>query len=181
MLSLPFGTSIGLLWKYIKGHPGPTKPRIGGRTFRPTLLSFILSLLYGITPAITAAFITYFLYEKSGIVLIVLDIITGIFCIYLILQTVFVHLQKISLLDDGIVISGLIRPYGLRWSDIDKCLVRERHNFLSGTDKLLVFNPKQNNTMAYPISILSKEDQSVILFEVRRRLPCASVFDNPTI
>jgi len=181
MLSLPFGTSMGLLWKYIKGHPGPPKPRIGGRMFKPTGLSFMLSSLYRMTPAMSAAVVTYFFYEKGGVVLIIMDVLTGLFCLYLFLQTIFVHLQKISLLDEGIVISGVSRPHGLQWSEVDKRIVRERHNFLSGTDKLLVLHSKRGDTLAYPLSILSKADQNEILREVRRRGPTSTVFDNPTI
>lgn len=181
MLGLPFGTSMGLLWKYIKGHPGPPKHRIEGRMFKPTVLSFILSFLYRTSPAMTAAVVTYFYYEKGGVVLIILDVLTGLFCLYLLLQTIFVHLQKISLLDEGIVVSGVSQPYGLRWADVDKRTVRERHNFLSGTDKLLVLHSRRGDKLAYPLSILSKEDQNEILREVRRRGPTSTVFDNPTI
>ena len=181
VLSLPFGTAMGFLWKYIKGHPGPPKPWIGGRAFRPTLTSFVLSSLYRMTPAMTAIAVTYFFYHKSGVVLIILDVLTGLFCIYLILQTIIVHLQKNSLLEDGIVISGLSRPYGLRWSDVDKAIVRERHNLLSGTDKLLVVISKRGNSIAYPVSVLSRDDQNEILREVRRKTPTSTVFDNPTI
>lgn len=181
MLSLPFGISMGLLWKYIKGHPGPPKAMIGGRAFRPTVLSFILSSLYSMTPAITAAMVTYFFHEKGGVVLIVLDVLTGLLCLYFILVTIFAHMKKISLLHDGIIISGISRPYGLRWLDVDKATLRERHNFLSGRDRLLVLSSKQGHNIAYPVSVLSNHDQNMILKEVRRRVPTSTVFDNPTV
>ena len=120
MLSLPFGTSMGQLWKYIKGHPGPPKPGIGGRAFRPTVLSFILSSLYDLTPALSAAVATYFFHQKLGLVLIVLDVLTGLLCLYLILVTIIAHMKKVSLLHDGIAIFGMGRPYGLRWSELTK-------------------------------------------------------------
>ena len=149
--------------------------------FKPTCISFILSSLYGITPAISAAVVTYFFYEKGGVLLIILDVLTGLFCLYLLLQTIIVHLQSISVLNEGIMISGMGRPYGLHWSDIDKATLRERHNILSGTDRLLILHSKQGHTIPYPISILQKTHQNLILQEVRRRVPTSEIFDKPTI
>lgn len=181
ILSLPFGHVMGLLWKYIKGHPGPPKIEIGGKMCKPTIRSFIYSFLYSLSPAIGAGIMTYILYEQSKTLVIFLDAIAGLFCIYLLVQTIFVHLKKISLLEDGIIITGIVRPYGLRWTDIEKATIRERHNLLSGTDKLLVLYTKQGNKMYYPISILSKRDENEISREVRKRVPTSSTFDKSSL
>jgi len=181
LLSLPFGNAMGSLWKYAKGHPGSRKPSIVGRPFRPTLWSFVHSSLYRMTPAMTGAAIVYFFYEKNGAIAVVTAVLSALFCIYLLLQTIVVHTQRIYLLDDAIVISGIGRPYGIPWSEVEKAVVRERHNLLSGTDKLLVIVSRQGAQMAYPVSILSRDAQKHVLREVRRRVPTSSVFDDPTV
>lgn len=187
MLGLPYGTSIGLLWKYIKGHPSPKKHRgpadihIGGIIMKPTFRSFILSTLYRLTPAMSAIVISIFLIEKAKVFVIIADVVTAIFCLYLLISTIFVHLQKIYLLDDGIVIERLQSRYGVRWEQIQKATVRERHNYLSGTDKLLILYGPHRPIIAYPISILSNSDQKKLLREVRRKIPTSTVFDSPTV
>lgn len=181
MLSFPYGTTIGELVKYIKGHRSPALPKITGQTFKPTLRSFIRSLIWDISPAVTALVVTYFTYEKAGLIIIILGVLMGLFSLYLILQTIIVHLQKITLLDEGIFISGLGRPFGLRWSDIEKGTIRERHNIISGTDRLLILYSKNGHILSYNTSTLSKHDENIVLSEVRKRIPTAAIFDRGTL
>ena len=180
MLSLPFGYTIGLLWKYIRGHPGSREGDIGGDPCKPTFRSFMISFLYDCSPAIMAAIVTYFLHGKIGNWVVLLDVLAGLFCIFLLIQTILVHLRKFSLFEEGIVISGIGRPRGFRWEDFEKAVVRERHNLLSGTDKLLILYFKQGGSIAYPVSVLSKRCENEVLREVRRRVPTSSIFDNPS-
>jgi len=179
MLSFPYGTTIGELVKYIKGHQPPALPKIMGQTFKPTMRSFIRSFIWTISPAVTALLLIYirFRYEKTGLISILLGVLGGLSSLYLILQTIIVHLQKITLLDEGIFISGLGRPFGLRWSDIEKATLRERHNIISGTDRLLVLYSKNGLRWAYNTSTLSKRDEKILLSEVRKRIPTAAIFD----
>lgn len=180
MLSLPYGTAMGELIKYIKGHRY-IQSRIEGQTFKPTIRSFILSFIYDISPAVTAALVTYFTHGKAGLIIIIPSALMGLFSLYLILQTIFVHLQKITVLNEGILISGFRRPYGLRWTDVEKAEIRERHNIISGTDKLLILYSKYGHKIAYPISILSKNDQNNIDTEIRKKIPTSTKFDRPTL
>lgn len=167
--------------KYIKGHRPPALPKITGQTFKPTLRSFIRSLIWDIAPAVTALVGAYFTYEKAGLIIIILGVLMGLFSLYLILQTIIVHLQKITLLDEGIFILGLGRPFGLRWSDIEKGTIRERHNIISGTDRLLILYSKNGHILSYNTSTLSKHDENIVLSEVRKRVPTAAIFDRGTL
>jgi hypothetical protein len=181
ILSLPQGTAFGMLWKYVRGHPGPPRPHIGGNRFKPTLRSFVLSSLYGFSPAIGASTVTYFQYEKHPTLTMVIDGITLLVCLLWLVQGIVVHLQQLYITDEGIVISGWAAPYGLQWSDIRRAILRERHNILSGTDKLLVIIGPGEKKLNYPVSILSTTDQTEGMQEVRRRIAVSSVFDEPTV
>ena len=182
MLSFPYGTTIGELVKYIKGHRPPALPKITGQSFKPTLRSFIRSLIWDISPIVTASLVTYFMHDKAeSIVIIIIDVIAVLFSLYLILQTIIVHLQKITLLNEGIFISGLGKPFGLRWSDIENATLRERHNLISGTDRLLILYSKTGIRWAYNTSTLSKRDENILLSEVRKRIPTAAIFDTGTL
>jgi hypothetical protein len=181
LLSLPQGTAIGMLWKYVRGHPGPAKPQIEGRHFRPTLWSFVGSSLYGCTPAIAAAIATYFQYDKHPTLILIADGITILLCLFLLFQCIVVHLQRLHITDEGIIIAGCWATYGIRWDDMQKAVLRERRNILSGTDKLLVIHGQADSKIGFPVSILSSAAQNDVMREVRRRINVSSVFDKPSI
>lgn len=150
-------------------------------TFKPTFRSFILSLLYRITPAFSAVIVTYFLYDKAKVFIIIVDVITGLFCLYMTLQTIMVHIQKITLLEEGILFSSFGRPFGFRWSDIEKADIRERRNILSGTDRLVILYTKKGDKIPINTSTLSKNNEKKVLSEIRKRIPTSTFFDKGTV
>lgn len=184
MLSFPYGTVIGELVKYVKGHKKQKIKKqynIEGDTYKPTFRSFISSFFYRISPAFSAAVFTYLLYDKAKILVIIGDVVTGLFCLYMAIQTIVVHIQKITLLEEGILFSGFGRPYGFRWSYFEKADIRERRNLISGTDRVVILYTKKRERIPINTSTLSKKDEKKVLSEIRKRIPTSTFFDKGTV
>jgi len=105
----------------------------------------------------------------------------GLYSLFLIVQDIFVHRQRIIITTDGVVVLGLGHNF-VRWSDVGSATIRERHNLVSGTDRLLLLTAKDGSILvAYPISVLPPEAQTRILLLVRKMVPTAVQFDKGTI
>jgi hypothetical protein len=154
-----------------------------GDVFHPTLRSFVVSTIYDMPILLVSALGTYFFANSSNkTVFIIMNACAILFFLYSFSTTIVAHSLKIAIGNEGIAIAGpTCRPFGLRWDDMETAVVRERHNFISGKDVLLIINPHSPRKLSYAISVLSKINQDKILYSVRQTVPIRIIHDKPTI
>ncbi len=158
---------------------------VGGvRVFKPAWRSFFSSLGWSLSMAGVAGAMLYFGPSRwqLSLVILIFSGLMGLFSVVSVLQDIFVHLQKIILLPEGIAVQGILgRPHGVGWSNVKEASLRERHNMVSATDKLIVIITDRGPEVAYPVSILSQADQNEVLMAVRNAVPTVVRFDKGTL
>jgi len=148
--------------------------------YRPSLASFAGSVLYGFTPVITAGIVMYFLWDSTRWIVWVASGFMLILSLYLTVQTICVHLQKLYLDDYGIGVSGPTIEVAMRWQDVISAVLRERNNLMSRTDHLLILE-SVNQVLSYNTSTLTKKDESEVLELVKKKTHLIIKKDKPTI
>jgi len=148
--------------------------------YKPTFTSFVSSLLYRLSPAIVLGIIMYFTADSARLVMWVLSAITGVYCLYLLLQTTFVHLQRLYLDEERIRVSSPLSTIEMKWTDVLSAVLRERENVISRTDHLLIIQSSRH-VIGFNTSSLSKEDEKTVLEMVGRKTPFVIQKDKPTI
>lgn len=148
--------------------------------YRPSLASFLGSLLYRLSPAATAGLVLYLSGPAARTLIWVLSALMGLFAVFLGLQTVLVHLNRLFIDETGVQVRGPLSDIRSRWEDIHHATLRERENAVSRTDHLLILmGPKIY--LNYPTSILSPQDEASVLEEVRKRKKLVVLQDRPTV
>lgn len=150
------------------------------KTYKPTFTSFIGSFLYDISPAMTAAVITYFLSDSIHWTMWIASGLMIILSLYLITQSIFVHFRRLYLDDNFIGVSGPMLKVAIRWQDIISRELRERKNLMSRTDRLLVIKAA-DHVLLFNTSTLSKKDEDDVLKTVAGKGPLLIKKDKPTI
>lgn len=151
--------------------------------FKPSLKSFLSSLLWDFSPIIVAGMVTYFMYDSVAWkwLLLAADGFMALLSLFLSVQNVYVHLQKIYL--DNYYIRTLSPFYTieLRWPDIVSALLRERVNAMSRTDHLLVLQGRNGRMLTFNTSILNPEDEEIVLKKVREKTDLKVQRDGPSL
>ena len=136
--------------------------------YKPSFASFLVSSLYGFTPAILAGVCTYFLADSTRLIMWIASGFMYVLSLFLFLQTVFVHLKKLYLDDNAIGVYGPFLRIAVRWQDVVSAVLRERENLMSRTDRLLVIK-SGNHTVSYNFSTLSRKDENEVLELVKTK------------
>lgn len=148
--------------------------------YKPSKKSFLGSFLYGLSPMIVAGIVMYFLAESAHFMMWVLSGVMILFSLYLSLQCIFVHMEKLYLEDDGIRTLGLLAKVAMRWSEIDSAVLRERNNAMSRTDNLLILESRDQK-LIFNTSTLNPEDERQVLAKVREKTKLVIFKDKPSI
>jgi hypothetical protein len=148
--------------------------------YKPTFKSFISSSLYGLSPAITAVIVMYFIADSAKLIMWVISGVMVIFSFFLFLQSFFGHLQKLFLDENHIYFSSPFRKVEMKWSDIVSAVLRERENAVSRTDHLLILNSSQD-IIAFNTSTLSDKDEKDVLQMVNKKTNLVTQRDKSTI
>jgi hypothetical protein len=153
--------------------------------FRPSASSLIASFGWDVSPAVVAALGWHFSSARAaekelGWLLLLL---TGAMClwsIFLILQTIVVHLKSISVDETGITVRGLGEG-SLRYQDVAEAQLRERRNVVSRTDRLLMIRSNGGELLMFNPSTLRRSDEDALLSLLRKRIRITTVGDTPTL
>jgi hypothetical protein len=149
--------------------------------YRPTLKSFLISLIYDLLPITVAIIVTVSMKKENTVYHKVLNVIMAITSIIMFITTLFAHLNRISIQDQGIFLKRFKKPYYIAWGSIEKANIRERKTLYNGKDKLLILHLYNGNTVSYSISTLSKRHENIVLLEIRKRIPTTEIFDKGII
>ena len=145
--------------------------------FRPTLKSFLISLIYDLSPISVAIFGTVFIkgeitanHKISNIVMCIVSLILQLFSVY-------AHIYQISIQDHCIILKRFSKLYFISWTSIKQAVIRERKTFHKRNDRLLVLQLYNGNKVSYSTSTLSKQHENFVLLEIRKRIPTTQIFD----
>src|ERR1035437_4858577 len=131
--------------------------------FKPTLKSFLISIIYDLLPITIAIIVTIFMKKEISVYHKIMNIIMGITSFVMLSNSVFVHLNHISIQDQGIILKSIGKPYCINWTLIKKAAIRERKTIYNRMDRLIILHLHNGNIISYPSSILSKRDENYIL------------------
>jgi hypothetical protein len=145
-------------------------------------LSSFFSLLYSIAPVCLAAAFLRFgpNWWRHSLGLLIPSGLMGVISFFLIVQHIVVYRQKLYISPAGIGTIGLGNNFAA-WTHIEKASIRERHNLLSGTDRLLTLTARDGLLLlAFPTSVLRSEDEMRVLLLVRKTFLTTVGFDKGT-
>jgi len=151
--------------------------------FKPHAKSFFSSLVWALSPVITASIVTYFIYDSAAWkwLLWVADGFMALLSLFLLQQNIYVHLQKIYLDDYCIKVSSPLCTTELKWQDIVDALLRERINAMSGTDHLLILRSYGGHMLLFNTSTLDLKDEEIVLKKVREKTDLKVQRDSPSL
>ena len=142
--------------------------------------AFFGSLFYGLSPALTAGIVLYFASGSAGWLLWILSGFMFLLALYLSVQCVFVHLNRLYLDDARIKTVNPLHTAELRWAEIVSATLRERVNSVSRTDRILILKSRRA-TLLFNTSTLSEPDETAVLAKVRAQTSLVVQRDKPTI
>lgn len=148
--------------------------------FKPSFASFIRSVLYSLSPAITAAIMMYFLADSARFIVKILSGLMFLFSLYLLIQDFFVHLQRLYLDETRIRSKSLLTSITINWPDVVHAELRERENAISGTDHLLIIKSGYHQ-LVFNTSTLSKEHEKKVIEIVKQKCSLVIINDKPAI
>jgi hypothetical protein len=148
--------------------------------YRPLFASFVASFLYGLSPAILAGIVMYFLAESARLIMWIASGIMVILSLFFLIQSIFVHLQKLYLDDYLACMSNPMLRVEIRWQDVISAVLRERENLMSRIDRLLIIK-SANHVLSFNTSILSKKDEQEVLRIVGYKTHLVILKDKPAI
>jgi hypothetical protein len=149
--------------------------------FHPSFGSFIGSVVFAASPALVVATVHYFMDLHPGVLIWIGSGLMLSMSFALFLQAIFVHLVRLEISAIGIrTFGGLSAAQAIRWSDVTEATLRERHNPVSRTDRLVILRSR-SSMMNYPVSILSHSDELKVVEELNRRTKLVVIQDRPAI
>lgn len=151
--------------------------------FRPSLKSFFGSLLWSFSPIIVAGIVTYFMYESVTWkwFLLASGGLMALLSLFLVTQSIYVHLNKIYLDDYCIRTSGPLCTIELRWQSIASASLRERVNAASRTDHLLILQDHNGRILSFNTSTLSPTEEGIVLRRVGEKTNLRVQRDSPSL
>src|SRR5436190_24371911 len=103
--------------------------------YRPTLQSFLSSLVIALSPAATAGVVVYLRWPATGRFELALAGLGVLISLSLVVQSVVVHLTRLHVTDEAIWLTGPLTGHAsLRWSCVRQATLRERKNAVTRTD-----------------------------------------------
>ena len=139
------------------------------RLYRPSFRSFLGCIAYSLSMALVAGIVLFMTRPHPGVLIWIGSILMLLFSFALCVQDVVVHLIQLEISSLGIRTFGGITPArAMLWSEITEALLRERHNPVSRTDRLIILK-SHRGMMNYSLSVLSRSDEQEALEELNRR------------
>jgi uncharacterized membrane protein YhaH (DUF805 family) len=156
------------------------------RSYKPTVSSFVNSILWDISPATVALVGYYFTHEKAsekglGWLVVVVTVAMCLWSLLLLLPTLTVHSKRVTLDERSISVTGLFGTTTIGFSQIDGAVMRERVNLVSRTDRLIIIHSVAGQLLTFNPSTLSRKDEEDFLRELRKHVPLEVVRDKPTL
>lgn len=148
--------------------------------YKPTLSSFVGSSLYRVSPVLIVIIILFFKAGSMNTALWIVSGITILFSFYMLTSSIVVHLQRLYIDGDRIRLSSPLQRCTLRWDDIVSAVLRERHNAMTRTDRLLILRTP-DHILGFNISTLSPQDEEAVIAFVHRKTRLLVQRDNPTL
>jgi len=154
------------------------------RTYKPKASSLLGSLLWDFSPA-TLALIGYqFAHEGASIkgldwLLIVGTVVMCLWSLILLIQTMAVHLRRVTINEDCISVTGLLGTTTIVFGSIAKAVLRERVNPVSRTDHIVSIQSRTGELLTFNSSTLPRNDEDDFLKELQRHVNLDVVRDKP--
>jgi|GEM_PF-3393823 len=170
LAALPYGTLMGRLYTYIRGHSLPL-PR-ADYVFSPTMRSFLITTAQAAAATGVVAIVLLFLPARlfaPSMNRIALIVVAAIF-LWRLAQTIYVHRGKLIVSPEGFLMWRAGRAYGALWPDVKKATIRERRNWLFRTDRIVILDRRDGHQNVYVTSILSPQAERTVLGIVRRHV-----------
>jgi hypothetical protein len=148
--------------------------------FKPTWSSFFGSVAFALSPAATAGVVTFFLWENTRTPVLIAGALMIIFSLLLLLQAILVHLKCVYVDEQFIAVAGPLIRTQIRWSEVMEGVLKERHNAMTRTDRLLILRGP-SCLVTYNTSTLSQRDERRLLEFVRSKCPMVVEQSKPSI
>lgn len=148
--------------------------------YKPSIKSLFGSLVWDFSIALLAALMTFFAYESHPRIVLVLDIIAGMMVFVLLIQTIYVHCNKIYIDNRCVMTSSPLCTIRIQWEEVTSALLRERRNAMSRIDHLLVLQGG-NSLICYNTSTLDPRDEEALLNNVRLMVRLDVKEDKPSV
>ena len=172
-------------WFGIAQHVS-TKGEPMKRTYKPNTSSLFGSFLWDFSPAIIAIIGYRFAHAGAtakglGWLLVVGTVAMCLFSFFLLIQTIAVHLRRVTIEEESISVTGPLGTTTVGFSSIVKAVLRERVNPVSRTDHLILIESRNGALLTFNSSTLSRDDEDDFLTELRRHVDLQIVRDKPAL
>jgi len=156
------------------------------RTYKPNTSSLFGSFLWDFSPAIIAIIGYRFAHAGAtakglGWLLVVGTVAMCLFSFFLLMQTIAVHLKRVTIDEGSISVTGPLGTTTVSFSSIVKAVLRERVNPVSRTDHLILIQGRSGELLTFNSSTLSRPEEEDFLNEVRRHVDLEVVSDRPAL
>lgn len=167
-------------------EPVFTKGNAMTRIYKPNTSSLLASFVWDFSPALIALIGYCFAHEGAsarglGWLLLVATVAMCLFSVFLLLQTIAVHLRSVTIWEDRISVTGLLGGTTIPFSSIAKAVLRERVNPVSRTDHLVLIQSRTGQLLTSNSSTLPPDDEDDFLTELRRHVDLQEVRDKPAL
>ncbi len=154
------------------------------RTYKPKTSSLLASFVYDLSPAIIALIGYRFAHTGAsarglGWLLVVATVGMCLLSFYLFIQTIAVHLRRVTIDEESISVTGLLGTTTVGFSSTVKAVLRERVNPVSRTDHLILIQSRTGELLTFNSSTLSRDDEDDFLNELRKCVHLEVVRDRP--
>ena len=148
--------------------------------YKPTLRSFICSVGYLSILLLPPATVTYVYYHKSPTFVVTVDVLVGLVFIWQLWSTIIAHRNVVVVSYEGIGVRNMFAARFLEWESVKGALIRERHNKISRTDRLVKIESIDGEVLMFPLSVFSRAAEIEIMERLRRHAPTSTQIDPPS-
>jgi len=175
-----------LLGGFGVAEPVLTKANAMTRIYKPKASSLWASFVWDFSPALIALIGYGFAHGGAsakglGWLVLVATVAMCLFSVFLLLQTIAVHLRSVTMGQDYICVTGLLGATTIPFSSIAKAMLRERVNPVSRTDHLVLIQSRTGQLLTFNSSTLPPDDEDDFLTELRRHVDLEVVRDKPAL
>lgn len=156
------------------------------RSYRPSISSLFFSFLWGISPAVVALVGYLIAHEEAsdkGLIwfLVVVSVAMCFWSVLLIIQTIAVHMRRVTIDEKSITVAGPLGTTTIAFSSVAEAILRERVNPISRTDHLIMIRSHSGGFLVYNPSALSRSDEESFLSLLRRHVDLKVISDKPAL
>ena len=151
------------------------------KRYKPSVRALPETLAYDLSPATLGVLGALLLRHRAGWLILVPSAVMVMMTVFCLVVTMHAFLSSVTVADDRLVFHRPWSRLTVAWGSVLAATIRERHNKVTRTDRMLVLQLANGEMVTYATSVLSPEDEAEFLEMVRARVRAATVRDRPSI